>query len=317
MKFIINSFLIIILMGLGACQMKPTKVTSQAEALIKEKSIDSDELISSGVIVLDTRSPFDYNLSHIPGSLNVQWQDFSSADKAQIGKLDPDSFAIARRFALMGVDPYTEVVVVGKALEGSGEEGRIAWMLNFLGVQKVKTLAFNLFKFQMIQAKEERPPKNKPIWKPILHENLNIEFHEFNDYLTQDNRLQQKVTWPTKARSSALQGAGILNYPSNIKMNIVLDVREESEVKQRPFLLHQKERVLNISWKNFFNSDGTVNKAIVEILKKQNITSDTNIVVVSDQGKRSAAVTYALLTFNFAKTRNFSPGLNYFFSRQK
>ena len=33
--------------------------------------------IASNTVILDVRAPFEFNVSHIPGSINVAWEDFS------------------------------------------------------------------------------------------------------------------------------------------------------------------------------------------------------------------------------------------------
>lgn len=315
MKYLVLAFML--LSGPLACQVVPTKTSSQTASLLKEKSIESELMLSEGLVILDARSTFDYNLSHIPGSVSVQWQDFSTADKEQVGLLDMDSFSLARRLSLWGIDPDTEVVVVGHALQGAGEEGRIAWMLKYLGVKKIRTLAFNLFKYPIYTAKDEKPPKNKPIWKPEVQTALQVNFEDFLEVLRVEPKILESQKWPTKAKISAMQGRRLPRIQSVSGSQVILDVRSEDEVKGRPFKLIQEGRVQTIFWKNFYRDDGTINLNIKQTLAEKNILPSTQVIVVSNKGVRSAAVAFALLQMDYKNVSNFSSGLDYYFKKQK
>ena len=91
------------------------------------------------VTILDARSTGDYREGHVPGAIRIDWTDFRDG-WWRTGKLPSDLVALAARLEESGVDGDRGVVVYGKAREGWGEEGRIVWMLAYLGHSDVSIL---------------------------------------------------------------------------------------------------------------------------------------------------------------------------------
>ena len=91
------------------------------------------------VTILDARSASEYRRGHVPGAVPIHWADFRDG-WWRTGKLPPDLQALASSLARFGVDEDRPVVVYGKARDGWGEEGRIAWMLAYLGHRDVSIL---------------------------------------------------------------------------------------------------------------------------------------------------------------------------------
>ncbi len=89
--------------------------------------------------LLDARSASDYNRGHLPGAVRVSWLDYRDG-WGRTGKLKSNTSELADDMAGLGVEQQRTVVVYGAAHEGWGEEGRIAWMLRYLGHQKVAIL---------------------------------------------------------------------------------------------------------------------------------------------------------------------------------
>ena len=100
-----------LIFGLFACQQKPTQMMTQKKVMPKDLSAAA--LVSDETVILDVRNPFEFNANHIPGSINVQWSDFTERSPEVRGVLESDLFGIARRLALWGIDPQTSVLVVG------------------------------------------------------------------------------------------------------------------------------------------------------------------------------------------------------------
>ena len=91
------------------------------------------------VTVLDARSGGDYRAGHIPGAVRIDWTDFRDG-WGRTGRLPGNLDDLARRLATYGVDSDRPVVVYGNANRGWGEEGRIVWMLAYLGHPDVRLL---------------------------------------------------------------------------------------------------------------------------------------------------------------------------------
>lgn len=268
------------IVGLTACQVKPTKVT--VEEPVMGENVTAERLMKQNPVILDARPAFEFNLAHVPGSINVRWEDFSQANPRARGLLQPDLFALARRLSLVGVDPETPVVVLGKGPQGVGEEGRIAWTLKVLGVRNVYTLLHTSYREMNTNPNREVPPvKNKPYWKPEVAEGLVVDLKTFKAEVIQ-----------------------------NSKPVVVLDVRSSQEFALRNISMEKsvKAAVVNIEWKEFFGEKGLPEKKIERLLYEKNIGKDSRILVLSNHGVRSGAVVYALNYLGYKKAANFAGG---------
>lgn len=273
--FILLFFLIVFSIG---CQNLPTKVVSQDPRIADGKA--AEKMIQSAAVILDARPAFEFNLAHVPGAINVRWEDFTQGNARARGLLEKDSFALARRLALIGIDPDTKVLVLGKGLQGSGEEGRIAWTLNFLGVHDVRTFLYTSFR-QMNTVREAPAVQNKSYWKPQLNQIMDISLQDFKA------EIQSK------------------NSPS-----VILDVRSAGEFGLRNFSQFKniQAAVINMPWQDFFDEKGLPRKSLVETLAQKNLNHESRLLVVSQDGVQSGAVTYALHALGFKRASNFSGG---------
>ena len=274
--------LVVLILGflIVSCQMvpAPTKVVSQ-EGVQGGDQHTLNQFKKNNPVVLDVRSPFDFNLMHMPGAINVRWEDFSQTETQSRGLLQPDLFAIARRLSLIGIDPDSKVLVVGKGLRGQGEEGRVAWTLKVLGVKDVMTL--NHDHFREANPREANPPvENKSYWKPSVDETLFIGAKDFKT-LTGDPSV------------------------------VVLDVRSLPEFQQENLGKNKKVKatVINLDWKLFFQESGMAKQNLEVLLSAKNINKEQMILVLSNHGVRSAASTYALRGAGYRQVRNFAGGL--------
>ncbi|MBP9090000.1 sulfurtransferase [bacterium] len=102
-------------------------------------------------IVVDSRPEHEYEAGHIPTAVPIGWEDWNAKPMRQgvgfslalwepgyWGALDNkrlDEFV--GRLAKLGLSNHRPVVVYADALASKGREGRIAWMLLYLGVENV------------------------------------------------------------------------------------------------------------------------------------------------------------------------------------
>ena len=99
---------------------------------------EAASLVKSGATVLDARSR-GFFWGHLPAAQAVDWMKFRDG-WGRTGRLAPDTADLARRLAELGVDERRPVLVYGDSGAGFGEEGRIAWMLAYLGHSRVFVL---------------------------------------------------------------------------------------------------------------------------------------------------------------------------------
>lgn len=142
----------------------PTPVASASEigAWIVSPEAAKDYLDEKGGMILDTRSESEFDSDSILGSQNVSWQTFSMTEEAERGELLAlDEIGTH----LEGLTADTWVFVVGNPVDGWGEDGRIVWMLQALGHDKVALIdgGFDAAKEMGITASE---PKTEPMSRP-------------------------------------------------------------------------------------------------------------------------------------------------------
>ncbi|HEX7673649.1 MAG TPA: rhodanese-like domain-containing protein [Bdellovibrio sp.] len=314
MRFII--FLLLIAGLFTACQEKATKVTAQ-EPIISS-NLSAEKIMADNPVILDVRSPFEYNLAHVPGSINVRWEDFSEQSPEYRGLLLSDLWNVARRLSLIGIDPDTKVVVLGKGRQGNGEEGRIAWTLQVLGVRNVITTVHTSYR-ELNPKEESEGIKNKPYWKPVVDESLRIGLDDFKAYAFQELPEMKSMS---RARSKALGGLppGALDAPvaSLFGMNfndakgkvVIVDVRgpQEFAINNLTKIKGVKAPVVNIEWREFFNDKGLPNKEVEKILAAKGVTKDKIVMTISNHGVRSASAVYALRSMGFRQSLNYAGG---------
>ena len=113
---------------LTAATTPPFATVEQASALVCEHAV-----------VLDARDQRDFAAGHLPGAVRIDWKDYRDG-WGRTGRLSDDDRALARSLGKLGVDEGRAVLVYGRATAGFGEEGRIAWMLSYLGHPRVSVL---------------------------------------------------------------------------------------------------------------------------------------------------------------------------------
>lgn len=305
------------------CQQKPTQTSTQLPVMIDSKSEPAkvkkniEQVLAEHPVILDARSPFDFNLGHVPQAINLRWEDFSQQDPHSRGVLDSDTFSLARRLSLIGIDPDTSVVVIGKGLQGAGEEGRVAWTLQVLGIKKVYLL--HHAELRALRNQDSPAVQNKAYWKPEIDETLTVDFSLFKNMVT--GQIPSRAP-PTKARAKALgvpahvamqiTTANLFGMPMDVALTklVVLDARSPSDFSIESLKTKKdiKVPVVNLEWKEFFDEKGFVSPKVEEKLTALGISKDSILFVISNHGVRSAATVYALRSLGYNRSSNFSGG---------
>jgi thiosulfate/3-mercaptopyruvate sulfurtransferase len=117
----------------------PVSVPAQAESLsffvLPEQVVS---LQQQGAVVLDGRDALGYRGGHIPGAVSFPWQE--AVDGLLSGKLTDDVGALQDKLRAAGVRGDKPVLVYAAWDEGWGEEGRLFWMLEYLGHKDVHAI---------------------------------------------------------------------------------------------------------------------------------------------------------------------------------
>jgi thiosulfate/3-mercaptopyruvate sulfurtransferase len=284
-----------------SCQTPPpTKTANQAQ--IEPEISTSDALhdfLKSKPVILDARSPLDFSVSHAPGAISVQWQDFAHSEAGFRGILLDDEFSLARRLSLWGIDPETPVLVLGNGPNGKGEEGRVAWMLKYLGVKNVRISSSKAIRSTI--PRPEGSPENKAVWKPVVNSEYLVSTQDFKKYV-----FARRIPI-SKARIMAL-GLGAGNSGALDPEIVVLDVTGTD--LGNPWLVSAGVPVKKIFWKKFIDDKGQIRPEVVEDLKAQHLSTNNEIFVLSENGESSGEVTFILRELGY-QAKNFAGGIEF------
>ncbi len=283
--------LVSLLQGVG-CQTPPaTKVTETHQIHWQElsASLNAPVELSEEMILIDSRSHFDYSMAHLRNSFHLDVGEVVAMEKLSGEKLSQARKSWVRRLALMGIGPQSSVLILGAGGKGNGDEWRLAWELSYLGLNKIQVADIQNFARLFTNA-ESRPRPNVPFWSPVIREVIRADKEE----------IQKAISSQSKRGSLSEQVH-------------ILDVRSQSEYFQKDQKSPQKYRypdlgATHIEWKEFFLSDGRPRIDMKNQLQAINIHLNDRIIVVSNQGKRSSAVTLALLSMGFHKVANYLGG---------
>jgi 3-mercaptopyruvate sulfurtransferase SseA len=266
-----------------SCVQKPTKIIVNDEyrnkiyAPLIKGSLEP-LVIKSETIIIDARSTFSYTTGHIPGSISLSWTEFSLHRSKKPGRLRKNTKAMVKRLARLGITPGTPLIIVDKGLFGNGEAGRLAWTFYYLGVRNIQVANIKALKSKLT-IKESLAIKPKNYWAPNVHQQILITRKELN-----------KLDLNTDPLSGN---------------NIIMDVRSEKE-----FAASHNNSAINIQWSEFYNKSGRPDINFRKKLQQIGIHENKKIIVVSNKGVRSAAVTMALLSMGYSSVRNFTESLH-------
>jgi 3-mercaptopyruvate sulfurtransferase SseA len=284
------------LLALFGCQTKPTKTSQSEERAFDFSKAAQPISITPTTIVVDARPAFDYSTAHVPHSVPLSWSDFTEAEPAQRGIIQSDTYGAARRLARAGLSPDSQVVVLGSGLNGGGEEGRLAWMLAYLGVSNVQFGAMDSVKPRLTNEPEAHPLKEAPIWKPVVQESLNATRDEVLFAINQN----------AFVKPASFKGAPARIYH-------FIDVRSERAYLGKEGIGALKHvpnmEAINVPWKQFFTADMRPNPSTSNQLRSMGCSPEDRIIILDENGIASAAVTMALRAFGFTNAANYAGGL--------
>ena len=233
---------------LSACQVKPT--TAVSESGVRIEKLKFVGLVSPETVVFDTRSTFDFNLNHVPGSINLTPEDFN---------VDRDPMDAARRLSLYGVSVDTPVLVTGDTQKKVTE---LAWRFVQLGVENVETVSLDAFKAVVSRAEPVR--KNTTIWTPSMQFGF-LNRNQFQEHLAKQMRNSNDGLFPmSRARTKALQNPAV--GKALLEKVLVLKTNQEMKI---PAAGLDRVTVRDFPKDSFFDKDFFLNKKMtLDVLLK-------------------------------------------------
>lgn len=236
-------------------------------------------------VIIDVRGEGAYT-AHIPGAVQSSWHEYSDPQATAKGLIDPDVSRLEKRLQALGINHSSDVVIYSNPFDNWGDEGRMFWMLHYLGHRNVKVLDGGWPKWTA----EHRPYDHVPV--NAAPGNVRVSIHP--DVIIQKNELKQLVK---------------RDHPDTI----IVDARsvEEyagKEIDGLPRPGHIPSAV-NIPWNGFLLPDATVKPlgTLREMFHARGLNERQEIITYCLGGVRSAWVYFLLKLAGYENVRNY-PG---------
>ncbi len=222
------------------------------------------------ITVLDARKRDAYRRGHIPGAQHALWTRYR-AGWFRSGRLPDDLEKLARELGKLGVDDDKPVLVCGSGQVGWGEEGRIAWMIRYLGHPAVAVLDGGCDAWR-----EAARPLTEAVTTPMMG--------------TLTVRPRNELRAFTSEVAAALDDDSVQ----------LLDVRTPGEFNgATPYFSPRGGHIptaVNIPFRSFIDDQGQVKgrQAVTALLKTTGLSQEKRIIVYCTGGVRSAFVSELL-----------------------
>ena len=107
--------------------------------------IDTETLQQSlgkpGFVIIDVRGRAAYEFGgHIPEAVHTTWHDYSDPNAVAKGLLDPDLKRMEHKMRVLGINNDSQVIIYSNPFDNWGDEGRMFWMLEYLGQTNISIL---------------------------------------------------------------------------------------------------------------------------------------------------------------------------------
>ena len=237
------------------------------------------------LVLLDARPRVSYLLSHIPGAIHVRWQNFSDPELPIPSLLDRNKERLEDKVGALGISQDCLVVVYADPFDCWGDEGRIYWMLSYLGHPRVQVLNGGWFKWKQ----ESRPIERGP-------------------------RTAKAVPFQASPRPGLIMTREELSLEisSPEHQKVIVDARTREEyLGTKSSRLPREGHIpgaVNIPWNQFYEADGTVKtpEAVCDIVGQSKVHRDQEVVAYCTGGVRSAWLYLVLKLAGFDHVKNYA-----------
>jgi thiosulfate/3-mercaptopyruvate sulfurtransferase len=254
--------------------------------LIDTETLQS-QLGQPGTVIIDVRGRAAYEFGgHIPGAVHTTWHDYSDPNAVAKGLIDPDMKRMEQRMRALGISNDSQVVIYSNPFDNWGDEGRMFWMLEYLGHTNLRILDGGWVKWV-----EER--------RPFEHGRITPKPGTFT----------VKVTKHTVIDKDELKALVKQSHPDTM----IVDARslEEylgKEVSGIPRAGHIPSAI-HLAWNGFLNKNATVKDlaAIKAGFDEKGLQPDKEVICYCTGGVRSSWLYFILKLAGYQKVRNY-PG---------
>src|SRR6058998_1256058 len=110
-------------------------------ALLIDTETLQQNLGQPDLVVIDVRGRAAYEFGgHIPGAVHSTWHEYSDPHAVPKGLLDPDRGRMEQKICALGISQDSDVVIYSNPFDNWGDEGRMFWMLEYLGHTRLRIL---------------------------------------------------------------------------------------------------------------------------------------------------------------------------------
>ncbi len=243
-----------------------------------------------GVSFIDARPRKLYLKGHVPGAVHADWTEFRDESATLMtGKLDADLDRLAALFATKGIARDTWAIVVGDPISLWGEEGRIAWTLEYLGARRVSIVDGGWTAWMAADLPTQRGE--------VSREPAEFAASVVDKYMARKQDVEafmhDRENWQT----------------------VLVDVREPGEFRGAPDApLYGALRgghvpgAVNLPWRSLLGPDGKVlpPAELESILIDKGIRPDARIVTYCTGGVRSAHTWFVLRGLGYPVVKNYA-----------
>ncbi|HBH81254.1 MAG TPA: hypothetical protein DDY39_15640 [Nitrospira sp.] len=253
--------------------------------------IDTDTLQQQlgrpGLVVIDVRGRAAYEFGgHIPGAVHSTWHEYSDPNAVAKGLLNPDLGQIEQILRRLGINHDSDVVIYSNPFDNWGDEGRMFWMLEYLGHPGLRILDGGWVKWTA----EKRPFEHGPVSATMG----NFTARPVQALMMVKDDLKTIVKMP-HPQTAILDARSVEEYLGK-------------EVSGIPRPGHIPSAI-HLAWNGFLNKDATIKDitSIKEMLEAKGVRPSQDVICYCTGGVRSAWLYFILKLVGYSKVSNY-PG---------
>ena len=256
-------------------------------ALLIDTETLQQNLGQPGLVIIDVRGKAAYEFGgHIPGAVHSTWHEYSDPNAIPKGLLNTDLGQIEQILRRLGINQDSDVVIYSNPFDNWGDEGRMFWMLEYLGHKKLRILDGGWVKWTA----EKRPFEHGRM-SPAAG---NFKAQPMKALMISKDDLKLVVRAP-HPQTAILDARSLEEY-----------LGKEISGIPRPGHIPS---AIHLAWNGFLNKDATIKDrdVIKEMLEAKGIQDSQELVCYCTGGVRSAWLYFILKLVGYQKIRNY-PG---------
>ncbi len=260
-----------------------------ASLFVTTEELEKD-LGSPGLVIVDVRSKPEFIAGHIPGAVQTVWRDFSDPDSDIKGLLDPQVNRLEEKLSALGIGNEHRVVVYTDPFDSWGSEGRIYWMLSYLGHQNVQVLDGGWVKWKG-EGRKTQIGFSSPtaaLFKATVHPELVVLKDEMKALV------QSRADGKCVDSHAVIDSRSVKEYEGAMGPGIPRGGHVPSAI--------------NIPWDQFFNEDASIKpkEELCRVFDENKLSENQEIVCYCTGGVRSAWLWTVLQYAGYANVRNYT-----------